>query len=157
MFILRTTASATAVLLVLSLLSIANAITKNGPEPCLSLSPTELEKFQNGPTEGLDFPCPSGYALYSVDACFDRFDLDTRRKRSAGEDYDRLWKWKCRPVCNSTHNLVISKLANILCVFRSALCARKRVDGSMISMSWMGVAILCLSFSSALRTTSWQE
>ena len=77
------------------------------------------EQFQNEPTGDSYSPCPSGYGLYSVDGCFDRFDLpdgdrrkrndayyddrldlpDERRQKRSDAYYDRLWLWECRPVC----------------------------------------------------------
>lgn len=59
----------------------------------------ENDKYQNDPTEELDFECPSGYALYKVQSCFDEFN--DKRKRSGGPD-DRLWLWECRAVSHKS-------------------------------------------------------
>ena len=91
--------------------------TVHGNINCLTFPP---EQFQNEPIGDSYSPCPSGYGLYSVDGCFDRFDLpddmvrrkrsdadyddrldlpDERRQKRSDAYYDRLWLWECRPVC----------------------------------------------------------
>lgn len=74
----------------------------------------ELDKYQNEPTEPLEVVCPSGYALYKVESCYDRFEeLNERRKRSTGP-FDRLWIWECRavsPVVSTMNMQLISTLS----------------------------------------------
>lgn len=99
----RSTTVLAAILLFSSFLSLAYG--NNGD--CNS---NELDKYQNRPTEQLDVECPSGYALYKVESCYDRFDelnpTAGRRKRSSGP-FDRLWIWECRAVSHiaSTMNM----------------------------------------------------